>query len=150
MPEKISKIKKTAEKKPKTVVKTDRYFEAVGRRKTTVARVRIYPKKSGITVNDRELNNYFATSRLQKIVFSPFEKMKVAEEMGVAVKVQGGGITGQAEAIRLGISRALAEYNPEFRKRLKRLGFLMRDSRMVERKKYGLKKARRAPQWKKR
>ncbi len=138
-------MKATAEK-----TKKEKYFEAIGRRKTSIARVRIYAKKSGITVNGKTVEKYFPLLRLSNKIIEPFEKMKVTDKLGVEVKVKGGGITGQAEAIRLGISRALVKFNPDFGKRLRHLGFLTRDPRAVERKKYGLKKARRAPQWKKR
>ena len=150
MIEKISKIKKTAKAAKTPPVKPERYFEAVGRRKTAIARVRISPKKGGITVNNKDYSKYFPLLRLQKEVVAPFEKMKLAENFGAEVKVRGGGLSAQAEAIRHGISRALVKFNPELKKRLRRAGYLTRDPRMVERKKYGLKKARRAPQWKKR
>ncbi|MDP3015043.1 MAG: 30S ribosomal protein S9 [bacterium] len=130
--------------------KKERYFEAVGRRKTAVARVRLFTKKIGIEINDKNLSDYFPILRLRKTVEAPLEKMKIADKLGAVVKVKGGGIMAQAEAIQLGIARALIKFNAEFRKRLRRVDMLTRDSRMVERKKYGLKKARRAPQWKKR
>ncbi|PIU98577.1 30S ribosomal protein S9 [Candidatus Wolfebacteria bacterium CG03_land_8_20_14_0_80_40_12] len=154
-----SKIKKTekkskAEKKltlpPAAPVKIERYFEAVGRRKKAIARVRLFTKKTGIEINNRSLSDYFPIERLQKTVVAPLEKMKIADKLGAVIKVGGGGIKAQAEAIRLGISRALLKFNTDFRKRLRRIGYLTRDARMVERKKYGLKKARRAPQWQKR
>ncbi len=128
----------------------ERYFEAVGRRKQSIARVRLFTKKAGIEVNDKSLEDYFPIPRLQKVAQSPIEKMKIADKLGAVIKVMGGGIAGQADAIKLGVARALVKFNPEFRKRLRRLGFLTRDARAVERKKYGLKKARRAPQWQKR
>ena len=143
MVEKHSKTKKAEAKK-------ERYFEAVGRRKTAVARVRLYTRKNGLEVNGQDFQKYFPIKRLQSKVFSPFEKMKISDKLGAVIKVKGGGINAQAEAIILGISRALTKFNPEFKKRLRRFGYLTRDSRVVERKKYGLKKARRAPQWKKR
>ena len=139
----IEKIEKTSEKK-------EHYFEAVGRRKTAVARVRLFTKKIGIEINDKNVSDYFPILRLQKTVQAPLEKMKIADKLGAVVKVKGGGIMAQAEAVQLGIARALIKFNAEFRKRLRRVDMLTRDSRMVERKKYGLKKARRAPQWKKR
>ncbi|MEK7114704.1 MAG: 30S ribosomal protein S9 [Patescibacteria group bacterium] len=139
----IEKIEKTSEKK-------EHYFEAVGRRKTAVARVRLFTKKIGIEINDKNVSDYFPILRLQKTVTAPLEKMKIADKLGAVVKVKGGGIMAQAEAVQLGIARALIKFNAEFRKRLRRVDMLTRDSRMVERKKYGLKKARRAPQWKKR
>ena len=131
-------------------VKSSRYYEARGARKTSVARVRIFTKDTGIQVNGKDYKSYFVQEKLQKIVAQPFETMNVAERVSATVKVNGGGINGQAEAIRNGLSRALVLFNADFRKRLRRHGFLTRDSRMVERKKYGLKKARRAPQWAKR
>ena len=131
--------------------KTDRYFEAVGRRKTAVARIRLFTKGDITTVvNERPFKEYFPTLELQTIVEDPLKKMKSEGRFRVSAKVSGGGIHAQAEAIRLGISRALTVFNPEFRKRLKRSGLLTRDARQVERKKFGLKKARRAPQWQKR
>lgn len=130
--------------------KKDRYFEAVGRRKTAIARIRLYTKKTGIIINDKDYQVYFPTLRLQKEVFSALEKMKISDKLGAIIKVKGGGIMAQAEAIRHGISRALVKFNAEFKKRLRRAGYLTRDARMVERKKYGLHKARRAHQWKKR
>jgi small subunit ribosomal protein S9 len=141
---------KKAEKKPVAPIKKERYFEAVGRRKTAVARVRLYTKKAGLEVNNQDFQKYFPIKRLQSKVFSPLEKMKISDKLGAVIKVKGGGISAQAEAIALGISRALTKFNPDFKKRLRRFGHLTRDSRAVERKKYGLKKARRAPQWKKR
>lgn len=134
-----------------TAPKVERYFEAVGRRKTAVARVRLYTKgDAGVLVNERPFENYFPTMELRKIVEDPLEKMKSEGRFRVSVRVKGGGVHAQAEAARLGIARALTVFNPEFRKRLKKSGFLTRDPRMVERKKFGLKKARRAPQWQKR
>ncbi len=148
---KLKKAAKPKIEKDKTQpVKPEHYFEAVGRRKSAVARVRLYTKKLGVTVNDRTLENYFPTIYLRGKAESPLQAMKISDKLGATIKVKGGGFTGQADAIRLGIARALTEFNPEFRKRLKRLGFLTRDARAVERKKYGLKKARRAPQWRKR
>jgi small subunit ribosomal protein S9 len=151
MIEKVSKIKKVKKPAKETLSPPkERYFEALGRRKTAIARVRLYTKRTGIAVNDRDYKKYFPVLRLQKEVEAPLEKMKISEKLGAVIKVKGGGITAQAEAVRLGISRALVKFNQEFKKRLRRVGYLTRDSRMVERKKYGLKKARRAPQWKKR
>ena len=151
MVEKITKVKKIAKtKKLPEPIKRERYFEAVGRRKASVARVRLYTKRLGITVNDRTLENYFPMTVLRRKAEAAFSKMKIGDKLGATVKVFGGGLTGQAEAIRLGIARALTKFNPEFRKRLRRFGFLTRDARVVERKKYGFKKARRAPQWRKR
>ncbi len=142
-------VKKEAIKKP-TPEKKERYFEAVGRRKTSVARVRLYTKKEGVIVNDKDYKVYFPLLRLQKEVFAPLDKMKIADKLGAVAKVSGGGLSSQAEAVRHGISKALVKFNAEFAKRLRRAGYLTRDSRMVERKKYGLHKARRAHQWRKR
>lgn len=139
-------IVKTAVKEEKPV----RYFAAKGGRKTAVARVRLLTKGQGININGKDYQEYFKQLFLQKKVASPLEVMNVLDKVGVAVRVSGGGLTGQAEAVRHGIARALTGFNSDFRKRLRRFGFLTRDSRMVERKKYGLKKARRAPQWAKR
>jgi len=131
-----------------------RYYEGIGRRKTATARVRLYTKtegiKDGIEINGRSYKEYFPTLEFQKIVEAPLEKMKLLGKFGVTVKVKGGGIRGQAEAIRLGLARALVKFNPAYKRKLKRAGFLTVDARQVERKKYGKKKARRAPQWQKR
>ena len=127
-----------------------RYHEAVGRRKTAVARVRIFGKGGDISVNGKEYKKYFTVARHQVGVAAPFKEAQLEGKFGVEAKVAGGGIGAQAEAVRHGISRALLKINPELKKPLKRAGFLTRDPRMVERKKYGLKKARRAPQWAKR
>jgi len=132
------------------VAKKERYFEAVGRRKSAIARVRLLTKKKDFIVNGKTLDEYFPLERLVKETLSPLEVMKITDKLGASIKVSGGGINSQAEAIKLGISRALVKFNPLFKKRLRKLGFLTRDSRTVERKKYGLKKARRAPQWTKR
>lgn len=139
-----------AEAKPKRGGKKDKYFEAVGRRKTAIARVRLFTKMEGIKINDKTLKAYFGVERFEKDVESPLEKMKIADKLGAIIKVKGGGPMAQARAAQLGIARALIEFNPVFQKRLRRLDLLTRDPRAVERKKPGLKKARRAPQWKKR
>ncbi|OIO44974.1 30S ribosomal protein S9 [bacterium (Candidatus Gribaldobacteria) CG23_combo_of_CG06-09_8_20_14_all_37_87_8] len=128
-----------------------KYFETVGRRKTATARIRLFTQgKKGIEVNQKNFMDYFASETEQKIVFSPLEKLKCPQKFGFVVFVKGGGKSAQAEAIRHGISRAFVLLNPLFKKRLKKFGYLTRDSRMVERKKPGLNKARRAPQWSKR
>lgn len=127
-----------------------RYFEARGGRKTSMSRVRISPKYAGVTINGKDLNQYFTGTDLQQTVMRPLVTMGVDKTMGVSAKVSGGGLNGQAGAISLGIARALILFNASFRKRLRAEDLLTRDSRMVERKKYGLKKARRAPQWAKR
>ncbi|KKQ68064.1 MAG: 30S ribosomal protein S9 [Parcubacteria group bacterium GW2011_GWC2_39_11] len=132
-------------------LKTARYFEAVGRRKTSVARVRLFTQgDKNILVNGKPCEHYFPGSELQGIIASSLDKMKALDKFRVEVKVSGGGVHSQAEAIRHGIARALVEFNPDFRKRLRKAGHLTRDPRMRERKKFGLKRARRAPQWQKR
>jgi small subunit ribosomal protein S9 len=128
----------------------ERYIEAVGRRKTAVARVRITVGHSGFIVNGKDVKNYFQVPHISDTAAAPFLKLKLEEKFGVTAHVHGGGVAAQAEAVRLGLSRALALKNPDLLKRLHGLGFMTRDPRMVERKKYGLKKARRAPQWAKR
>jgi small subunit ribosomal protein S9 len=149
MTEVKSTIKRTNKAKTNTS-RSERYFEAVGRRKTAVARIRLFSKKTTFEVNGKTLDDYFGVLRLRRRALEPLEKMKLLGRLGAVVKVVGGGITGQADAVRLALARALIKFNPEFKKRLRRLGFLTRDARVVERKKYGLKKARRATQWRKR
>ena len=124
-------------------------FHAVGRRKKAVARVRLVPGKGNIVVNKRDLDHYFGLETLKMTVRQPLELTKT-NGFDVMVNVVGGGLTGQSGAIRHGISRALTKANPELREALKKAGFLTRDPRMKERKKYGLKGARRAPQFSKR
>lgn len=151
MSEKEIKTKKTIKpKKESEEPSKERYFEAVGRRKTSIARVRIYTKKSGFSVNDKDYKKYFTLLRQQQAILSPLEKMKITEKFGATVKVKGGGISSQAEAIRLGIARALVKFNADFKKRLRNAGYITRDARIVERKKYGFRKARRGRQWRKR
>lgn len=130
--------------------KAERYIEAVGRRKTAIARVRLFTRAGEFSVNGKPYSDYFTTFALQKTVEDAFKKMKLWERFRVSALVSGGGIHSQAEAIRHGLARCLINFNPDFRKRLKKAGFLTRDPRMKERKKFGLKKARRAPQWQKR
>lgn len=125
-------------------------YYGTGRRKTSVARVRILPGSGNITVNKKDLEDYFDYDTLKVIVKSPLEVTDNLDKYDVFVNVHGGGYTGQAGAIRHGISRALLKADSETRPALKQAGFLTRDPRMVERKKYGLKKARRAPQFSKR
>ncbi|MEK7590255.1 MAG: 30S ribosomal protein S9 [Patescibacteria group bacterium] len=127
----------------------ERFYEAKGGRKTAVARVRAHLNKTGIVVNDKQYKEYFHLPIHQEAVEAPL-KLLNKKDIGITVKVYGGGSTGQAEAVRQGIAAVLVKLNPESRKILRAAGFLTRDSRMVERKKYGLKKARRAPQWAKR
>ena len=125
-------------------------FLGTGRRKESIARVRLVAGKGDITVNGKSLDEYFGTEILKVIVNQPFNVTNTVGKYDVIVKVTGGGYTGQAGAIRHGISRALLEANAEYRPALKQNGFLTRDPRMKERKKYGLKKARKAPQFSKR
>lgn len=127
------------------------YIKAVGRRKTAVARVRLFQNGSGnIMINSKNWKDYFSTSTLQNIIFSPIKLTSLGNDIDFTIKVIGGGTNSQAEAIRHGIARALFKFNSEFKPSLKKAGFLTRDSRKKERKKPGLKRARRAPQWKKR
>lgn len=128
----------------------DRYFEGVGRRKTAIARVRLFTKTGDFRVNDKLHIEFFKTLDQQKIAEEALQKMKLFGRFRVSVKVKGGGSHAQAEAVRHGLARCLIKFNPDFRKRLKRAMFLKRDPRAKERKKFGLKKARRAPQWAKR
>ncbi|MDG1252522.1 MAG: 30S ribosomal protein S9 [Schleiferiaceae bacterium] len=123
---------------------------AIGRRKTSVARVYIKEGTGNVSVNKRDLSNYFCTAQLQYKVNQPFAITETLGKYDVKVNVEGGGITGQAEAIRLGISRALVSINPEYRPLLKPDGLMTRDPRMVERKKFGQKKARKRFQFSKR
>jgi len=125
------------------------YF-GTGRRKSSVARVRLIPGEGRIIINKREIDNYFGLETLKLIVRQPLVLTNTLSKYDIVANVHGGGYTGQAGAIRHGISRALLEVDGELRSALKRAGFLTRDPRMKERKKYGLKKARRAPQFSKR
>ena len=126
------------------------YFYGTGRRKSSVARVRIYKGTGKVTINKKDMDEYFGLETLKIIVRQPLEATNMADKFDVIVNVKGGGFTGQAGAIRHGISRALLEADKEYRPVLKAAGFLTRDPRMKERKKYGLKAARRAPQFSKR
>ena len=126
------------------------YFYGTGRRKHSVARVRLYAGTGNVTINGRDIDDYFGLETLKLIVRQPLTLTNTTSSFDVVCTVAGGGVTGQAGAIRHGISRALLEMNAEFRPVLKAAGFLTRDPRMKERKKYGLKAARRAPQFSKR
>ena len=126
------------------------YFYGTGRRKSSVARVRLYPGTGKIIINDREIDDYFGLDTLKLIVRQPLVLTETGEKFDVICRVAGGGVTGQAGAIRHGIARALLLYDAELRTALKKAGYLTRDPRMKERKKYGLKGARRAPQFSKR
>lgn len=141
--------------------KQNKYFEAVGRRKTSTARVRLYPVKisapsgagnkgGGTTVNKKPFEKYFFLPKHQKLILKPFEAVKDKTRFNFSALIKGGGISSQAEALRHGISRALIEYEPELKKTLKTYGFVKRDPRAKERRKFGLKKARKSPQWSKR
>lgn len=128
-----------------------RYIEAVGRRKTAVARARLTPStRTSVLVNNKELNDYFATEGLRVTALEPFLKVSLPTQFVITVVVHGGGIAGQATAMRHAISRALIEYDKELRTPLKKEGFLKRDPRAKERKKPGLVKARKRKQWSKR
>lgn len=138
----------------------EKYYESVGRRKESTARVRVYTKKSTdvqvsedkalIEVNGKPYYEYFKAIPLQNIVESPLRKLKSINRFKATVRSFGGGIHGQADAIKHGLSRALVLFDPNFAKKLRKAGYLTRDARAKERRKYGLKKARKAPQWAKR
>ncbi|PIR88573.1 MAG: 30S ribosomal protein S9 [Candidatus Harrisonbacteria bacterium CG10_big_fil_rev_8_21_14_0_10_44_23] len=130
--------------------KEKKYIEGIGGRKSATARVRITPGEKGIKINDVDYKKYFPLVRQQIAVTAPLKLTETSDEFGISVHVKGSGLSGQAGAVRHGIARALVKWNEELRKKLKKEGFLTRDSRMVERKKYGLRKARRRPQWSKR
>ncbi len=125
-------------------------FYGTGRRKSSIARVYLIPGTGKITINKRDMDNYFGLETLKLIVRQPLVLTETADKFDVLVNVRGGGFTGQAGAIRHGISRALLQADGDYRPALKKAGFLTRDPRMKERKKYGLKAARRAPQFSKR
>jgi len=147
---------KAKEKAVSNISRSDaeKYYYAVGRSKSSVAQVRIFEDEKAsdadLLVNGKKLKEYFPTVSLQNNLLFPFKSTSVQGKFRMTALVRGGGTTGQAEAIRLGIARALVKYNEAFKKPLKDLGLMTRDSREVERKKAGLKKARRAPQWAKR
>ncbi len=129
---------------------TKAYFYGTGRRKSSVARVRVYSGSGKITINGRDIDDYFGLDTLKLIVRQPVTLTETADKFDIVVNVIGGGVSGQAGAIRHGLSRALLQYDENLRPQLKKAGFLTRDPRMKERKKYGLKAARRAPQFSKR
>ncbi len=126
------------------------FFYGTGRRKKSVARVRVYHGEGNITINDRNIDDYFGLETLKLLVRQPLALTGTEGKVDIVCRVAGGGVSGQAGAIRHGLSRALLLYDPELRPALKAAGFLTRDPRMKERKKYGLKAARRAPQFSKR
>jgi small subunit ribosomal protein S9 len=130
---------------------TEKYIETIGRRKTATARVRLTPgTRTSVTINGKDVNEYFDTDKLRMIALEAFLKAALTTQFAATVVVRGGGINGQAEAVRHAISRALVEYDANLRTPLKREGFLKRDPRAKERRKYGLKKARKRAQWSKR
>ena len=126
------------------------YYYGTGRRKSSVARVRLYPGSGNITINGRTIDDYFGLDTLKLIVRQPLALTETTEKFDIVCRVNGGGVSGQAGAIRHGLSRALLQYDESLRPALKKAGFLTRDPRMKERKKPGLKAARRAPQFSKR
>ncbi|MBE6799512.1 MAG: 30S ribosomal protein S9 [Ruminococcaceae bacterium] len=126
------------------------YFYGTGRRKSSVARVRVYNGTGKITINDRDIEEYFGLETLKLIVRQPLALTDTMDKFDIVCRVAGGGVTGQAGAIRHGLARALLQFDENLRPALKKAGFLTRDPRMKERKKYGLKGARRAPQFSKR
>ena len=149
MPKK-KKVEETIEEAKKKRTRHS-YLYAVGRRKKSVARIRLFKKGEGkITINERDLDKYFPTLELRQIVKQPLETIGKLKEFNFSIKVAGGGIHGQAEAIRHGVARSLIIFDKELRKIIKPHGYLRRDPRRKERKKPGLKRARRAPQFSKR
>ena len=126
------------------------FFYGTGRRKKSIARVRVYAGTGKITINDRDIDDYFGLDTLKLIVRQPLNVTELNDKFDIVCRVTGGGVTGQAGAIRHGLARALLQYDESLRPALKKAGFLTRDPRMKERKKYGLKAARRAPQFSKR
>ena len=153
-PKEVKAAKAPAAPAGKTKKENGVYFYAVGRRKTSVAQVRLYEDEKAtdndIVINGKKLKDYFPTISLQNNFLTPLKAVGMYGKFRMTVLVRGGGVTGQVEATRLGISRALVIFNAELKKSLKDLGLMTRDAREVERKKAGLKKARKAPQWAKR
>lgn len=135
------------------VLKAGQYVEGIGRRKSATARVRVFASKKEtveIVVNGKSYRVYFSLLNLQKLVDAPLRKLRVFNGYEVSVITSGGGIKGQAEAVRLGLARAISKLSNDWLVKMKKVGYMTRDSRRVERKKYGLKKARKGPQWSKR
>ncbi len=149
---KPASLKTTTRTPAKKVLSVEnKYIEAIGRRKTSTARVRITKaEKESILINNKDVPSYFATKELQTIVSEAITKSKVVGKFLITAVINGGGIHSQAEAFRHGLSRAIVKFDEVNHKRLKKLGFLKRDPRMKERRKFGLKKARKAPKWSKR
>lgn len=140
--------KTVATPKPKPALA--RFHQARGGRKTAFAIARIFAGKGDLTINGKNYKEYFKTLKNQVVAMAPIQLLEMQSKLASSVHVTGGGINAQAEAVRNAISKAIVKFDESFRKALRQAGFLTRDSRMVERKKYGLKKARRAPQWAKR
>jgi len=134
----------------KKEVKKEQYFEATGGRKTARARARLFNKKGELMINGRPYMEYFQSLKNQIAARGPLEHANLLGNLSVSVKVAGGGLNAQAEAVANAVAKALTQFNPSLKKAMRKAGFMTRDARMVERKKYGLKKARRAPQWAKR
>lgn len=131
--------------------KTEKYVESIGRRKEATARVRLFESKSNtVTINEKPVNEFFRTENLQNVASEALVNTELTKKYEVVAKVKGGGISSQAESVRLGISRALVKIDEEKRKELKKKGFLKRDPRAKERRKFGLKKARKSGAWSKR
>lgn len=131
--------------------KQKNYIETIGRRKTALARIRISPaQKMSVTINEKDIASFFPTVKLQNTALQGITALKLPGKFKITAVVRGGGAMGQAEAVRHGISRALVEHDADLRKKLKKAGYLKRDPRSKERRKFGLKKARKAPQWSKR
>lgn len=154
MPRKKSEksIDNNLEKPKKSIIKKIYFLYEVGRRKSAIARIRLYPndENKGIIINQKKIEDYFPYFEYQKNIKEPLRVTGLENQFLFTIKVKGGGNRGQAEAIRHGIAKVLLKYNPDFRKVLKAKGYLIRDARIKERKKPGLKRARRAPQWHKR
>lgn len=150
-PVKKPAVKEIPQKEVKAPEKKKSVLLATGKRKTAIARIQFFPQGQGkILINKKSVKEYFPVFGLPELVLSPLRLLKKEKDVDAKIKVRGGGVHSQAEAVRLGITRALISLNPEWRKELKSSGFLRRDPRKKERKKPGLKRARRAPQWAKR
>ena len=161
-PEVLSVDESSPEVEAENIAGPEKYYESVGRRKESIARVRLFTKKASdsqqaesselaiLTINGKNYLDYFKDVRLQHLIESPLKKLKSLNRFKATVKVSGGGISGQAGATQHGLSRALELFDSNFRKKIKKSGFLARDPRAKERRKYGLKKARKAGQWSKR
>lgn len=157
-PKKVEAVKKEAKEVKEAVVSkkgkelSGKYFYAVGKRKTSIAQVRLFPvdKAEHSIVNGKEVKKYFTIERHSEMIGAPLKAVGMETRFDISAKVNGGGIMGQAEAVRLGVARALILHDENLKKTLKDLGYLTRDARIVERKKPGRRKARRSPQWAKR